>query len=105
MIGKDKIQLSILQFAYDTLLFCKYDDSMLDLLIQTVGFYEWCSGQKVNWEKSALFGVNIDESMLISTAGRFGCKAGSLPFIYLGLPLEGCPKNMHSGSLLLTKSI
>lgn len=32
VVGKDRIHVSILQCADDTLLFCKYDDGMLDKL-------------------------------------------------------------------------
>lgn len=40
LVGKDKMHLLILQFADDTLLFCKNDDAMLDILIQTISFFE-----------------------------------------------------------------
>ena len=92
LVGQDKVHLSILQFADDTLLFCKYDDGMLDSLIQTDGLYEWCLGQKVNWEKSGLYGVNIEEDIVNCTATRLKCQAGKLPFLYLGLPLGRYPK-------------
>lgn len=29
---------------------------MFNTLIQTIEFFEWCSGLKINWEKLALFG-------------------------------------------------
>lgn len=51
MVGKDNIHISILQFADDTLLFCKDNDSMLITLRKTVELFEWILGQKVNWEK------------------------------------------------------
>ncbi|KAA0068198.1 hypothetical protein E5676_scaffold392G00980 [Cucumis melo var. makuwa] len=38
----------------------------------------------VNWEKSALCGVNVDEIELMSTASSLGCKADHLPLFYLG---------------------
>lgn len=44
LVGKDKIHLSILQFADNTLLFCKNDNNMLNTPIQTIGFFEWYSG-------------------------------------------------------------
>lgn len=46
------------------------------------------SGQKVNWEKSALCGVNVDEIELMSTASSLGCKADHLPLFYLGVGTE-----------------
>lgn len=80
LVGKDKVHLSILQFA-DSLLFCKYDEAMLVILIQTIGLFEWCSGQKVNWEKSPLYRVNVDEATLNSTSSRLNCTSGKLPFV------------------------
>ena len=43
--------------------------------------------KKVNWEKSALSGVNVGEEDLFQTANLIGCKAEKLLIIYLGLPL------------------
>lgn len=60
VVGKEKVHISILQFADNTLLFCKYEDVMLDNLRKILDLLEWCSGQRINWEKSALCGVNID---------------------------------------------
>ena len=94
IVGKNKVHVPILQFADDTLLFCKYDFDMLEVLRKTIEFFEWCSGQKVNWEKSALCGLNIDDSEVKSTAARLNCKAEKLPLMYLGLPLGGHPKKM-----------
>lgn len=58
-MGQDKVHVSILQFPDDTPLFCKYDDDMLDIIIQTIEFLEWCLSQKVNCEKPALHGINV----------------------------------------------
>lgn len=47
-----------------------------------------------------LFGRNlhfvrlIDEDQQLSTAARLNCKVEHLPFMYLGLPLGGCPKKV-----------
>lgn len=93
-VGRDKIHVSILQYADDTLIFCKDDDDMLAKLKEIIDLYEWCSGQKVNWEKSALVGVNMEEQICISAAANLNCKVGNLPFSYLGLLLGGYPKKM-----------
>lgn len=45
--------------------------------------------QKVNWEKSALYGVNVEEDELKNMPGKMGCSAKMMPFLYLGLPLGG----------------
>ena len=82
------------QFADDTLLFCNYDSSMMDNLRQTLELFELCSSQKVNWVKLALCGTNVAESELLSMAAILKCKVDHLPFIYLGLPLGGYPRQI-----------
>lgn len=37
MVEKDKVHVSILQFADNTLLFCKYDEAMLESSSKLVG--------------------------------------------------------------------
>lgn len=100
IVGKKKVHVPILQFAEDTLLFCKYDDGMLTNLRQTIALFEWCSGQKVNWEKSALFGINVEDKKLLSTTTSLNCKANHLPCHYLGLPLGGYPKSVSFWHIL-----
>lgn len=38
LVGKDKVHVSLLQLADDTLLFYKYDSTMIDILKQTIEF-------------------------------------------------------------------
>ena len=102
-MGKDLIHLPLLQFADDTLFFCKFDDQMLLKLKEAIRPFEWCSGQKVNWEKSTLSGVNIPEDILLQTANRIGYKAENLPIIYVGLPLGGYPQRQELWQLVIDR--
>jgi hypothetical protein len=45
------------------------------------------AGLKVNYSKSCLVPINLDDYQLHLLANIFGCSVGSLPFAYLGLPL------------------
>jgi hypothetical protein len=45
------------------------------------------TGSKVNYSKSCIMPINLDESRLLHFANTFSCKTGTLPFTYLGLPL------------------
>lgn len=89
-VGMDNIHIPMLQFADDTLLFCKYDN-MLENLKQTIKLFEWCSDQKVNWDKSTLRGINVEEIDLLSTEALWD-EGRSPPLIYLKLPLGGYTK-------------
>lgn len=51
-VDKDNIQVSILQFADDMFLFCKFYDSMFNVLTQTLALFKKCAKLKVYWEKS-----------------------------------------------------
>ena len=93
IVGKDKVHVSLLQFVDDTLIFCKNDEAMMEILRKTLVLCEWCSGQKVNWKRSAICGINIEERMINETASRLRCKIEKLPFMYLGLPLGSYPKS------------
>lgn len=44
-MGKDKIHIPILQFADDTLIFCKYDNDMVVALSKIIELFEWSLGQ------------------------------------------------------------
>ena len=93
VVGKDRIHIPILLFSDDTLLFCKFNEEMVENLRKTLLVFEWYSGQKINWENSAICGINIEDSKILSTSNNLNCKVESLPFTYLGLPLGGYPKN------------
>jgi hypothetical protein len=45
------------------------------------------TGLQVNYSKSCLLLINIDEQRLAFLANTFGCAVGTLPFTYLGLPV------------------
>jgi hypothetical protein len=51
--------------------------------------FEEVSGLKVNFNKSLLTGVNIPSSWLSEAASVLNCKTGTIPFVYLGLPIGG----------------
>lgn len=50
------------------------------------------SGFKVNFNKTKLFGINVDEAFISSGAEFLICKIRVLPFKYLGLPIGANPR-------------
>ena len=51
--------------------------------------FEALSGLKVNVSKSLLVGVNVASNWLSEAALVLNCRVGSIPFVYLGLPIGG----------------
>ncbi|XP_023916416.1 uncharacterized protein LOC112028013 [Quercus suber] len=88
-VGREEgisLAVSHLLFADDTLIFCSADlDQVLFLRIILIWF-EAVSGLKINLGKSELVPVgmvdNLDLLLIV-----LGCKQGTLPMKYLGLPL------------------
>ena len=88
------IVISHLQFADDTLLMGVKSWANGRTLRAVLFLFEAMSGLKVNFHKSMLFGVNIDESWVHEATSVMSCKIGRLPFIYLGLPIFGDPRRL-----------
>jgi hypothetical protein len=81
---QDRVSVSHLLFADDTLVFCGADASQVGHIGALLVCFEAASGLKVNWSKSGLIPVgsagNVDQ-----LAGILGCGTGNLPLKYLGL--------------------
>jgi hypothetical protein len=77
----------ILQYADDTLIFmegCARQLVFLKSLLQT---FATSTGLKVNYSKSMMIPINIEDRKMSILANTLGCSIGSMPFTYLGLPL------------------
>ncbi|KAG9441971.1 hypothetical protein H6P81_017825 [Aristolochia fimbriata] len=85
VISEDFLPLA--QFADDTILFGVGTEDEILRWKALIGLFELASGQKVNWLKSAIYGFNLTRDSLEGMANLLGCRIGSLPDTYLGLPL------------------
>lgn len=95
-MGTNGISLTHLQFADDTLIFCNNNLEELREIKRILRFFQVMSGLKINFDKSMIFGINIPASFIPLYAQAFGCKQGSLPTKYLGLPLGANPKRIST---------
>ena len=73
-------------YADDTLLFCRSDNDELKFISWTLMWFEAVSGLKINLNKSEILPIGPVANME-ELASELGCKIGSLPTTYLGLPL------------------
>jgi hypothetical protein len=53
------------------------------------------TGLRVNFNKSNIYPINVDQGKMEILTQTFGCKIGSYPFTYLGLPLGPNKPNME----------
>jgi hypothetical protein len=84
--GQDRVNVSHLLFADDTLVFCGANASQIRHLGALLVCFEAAAGLKVNLSKSVLIPVGHVEDVG-QLAGLLGCGYGEVPLKYLGLPL------------------
>jgi hypothetical protein len=77
----------IVQYADETLLFLEACPRQLLALKAILNTFATSTGLRVNYQKSNIYPVNVDQDIMEILANTFGCQIGSYPFIYIGLPL------------------
>lgn len=95
-----EVRLTHLQFADDTLIIGEKSWLNVQTMREVLLLFEEVSGLKVNFHKSMLIGVNVDDSWLTEAAMVMNYCRGSMSFVYLGLPIGG-----HSKKLCFWKPI
>jgi hypothetical protein len=77
-----------LQYTDDTLLFLEHDYMLACHLKWLMACFEKLCGMKINYSKSDMTTINLDEDESANYAKIFYCKLGNFPFKYLGVPLH-----------------
>jgi len=95
--------VSHLQFADDTLILGDKSWANIRAMRAILLLFQSLSGLKVNFSKSCLVGVNVASSWLSEAAMVLNCKVGSVPFVYLGMPIGGNPRRLSFWELLLNR--
>ncbi|RVW19306.1 LINE-1 reverse transcriptase-like [Vitis vinifera] len=92
--GRMELNISHLLFADDTIIFCEARKENMTFLSWILAWFEAASGLRINLAKSELIPVG-DVEEIEEMAVELGCRVGSLPNVYLGLPL-GVPHKASS---------
>jgi hypothetical protein len=77
-----------LQYADDTILFLDRDLDKLRNMKTILSSFELMSGMRVNYNKSELIPMNVEDQEVGEIASVFGCPVGTFPIKYLGIPLH-----------------
>jgi hypothetical protein len=77
-----------LQYADDTLLFLEDNLEKADNLKWLLLCFEQMTGMRINFDKSDLLTVRVEESRINEYSKIFCCKKGEFPIKYLGVPLH-----------------
>ncbi|XP_057739856.1 uncharacterized protein LOC130956947 [Arachis stenosperma] len=103
MVGMDNVELSHLQFADDTILFCPQETETLVNYKRLLRCFELMSGLSINFEKSSLISVNCEKEWVTNMCGLLGCGEAVLPVRYLGIPLGANPRLVKTWKPIIDK--
>ncbi|OAY73430.1 LINE-1 reverse transcriptase [Ananas comosus] len=99
----DDSRVHIIQFADDTFFFCEAKKRFMRNLIFLWKLFEWASGMRINKDKSEIFYLGSAEGKASRLAHILGCKLGTLPTKYLGLPLTTRPPSKEDWRGIISK--
>ncbi|XP_072077796.1 uncharacterized protein [Arachis hypogaea] len=103
LVGRDNIELSHLQFADDTILFCPSEEETIRNYKRLLRCFEMMSGLSINFDKSNLIPVNCEQSWAQQMCRLLGCKEAYLPVRYLGISLGANPRLVKTQKPVIDK--
>ncbi|XP_016178055.1 uncharacterized protein LOC107620404 [Arachis ipaensis] len=103
LVGKDNIELSHLQFADDTILFCPPEEETIRNYARLLRCFEMMSGLSINFDKSSLIPINCEQPWTHNMCNLLGCKEANLPMRYLGISLRVNPRRVSTWKTVIDK--
>jgi len=100
--GSNSLEITHLQYADDTLVFCDAEEEQLRFLRIILVLFEGISGLHINWRKSHIYPINEVYNMEQLTF-VLGGEVGSLPTTYLGMPLGARSKSKEIWNSVIEK--
>ncbi|CAL5415136.1 unnamed protein product [Camellia sinensis] len=102
-VGSSELIITHLQFADDTIIFCEAEWEEVVAVKRILRCFELMSGLKINFHKSKVCGVGVQEDIVQVFANKLNCLSQKLPMSYLGLPLGANPRRKASWKPVLDK--
>lgn len=93
----------ILQYADDTLIIMEGCPNQILHLKSLLHTYAISTGLHVNYSKSMMVPINMSAERRNVLAQTFGCSVGTLPFTYLGMPLDLTKPKVEAFLPMVTK--
>ncbi|XP_028099858.1 uncharacterized protein LOC114299337 [Camellia sinensis] len=103
VVGDREVNISYLQFADDTILFCEAEWVEIVAMKRILRCFEVISGLKINFHKSLICGVGVDDGLVEEFAAKLNCLSQKLPLKYLGMPLGANPGRKQAWQLMLDR--
>ncbi|PNX80406.1 cysteine-rich receptor-like protein kinase, partial [Trifolium pratense] len=90
------LQVQILQFADDTILMGEGSWENLWTIKTVLRGFELVSGLKINFTKSKLYALNVDDRFLAAGSAFLSCRSDVIPFKFLGIPVGANPRRRET---------
>ncbi|PNX65997.1 ribonuclease H [Trifolium pratense] len=88
----NELKFHTLQFADDTVIVGEGNWDNLWSIKTVLRSFELVSGLKVNFFKSKLYGINLEDNFLSAASEFLHCGVDSIPFRFLGIPVGSNPR-------------
>ncbi|GKB63320.1 reverse transcriptase domain, reverse transcriptase zinc-binding domain protein [Tanacetum coccineum] len=85
-IGSNREVVSYLQYVDDTIFIGEWNKENARSLMCILKCFEEVSGLRINFNKSKLYGIGVNDVEVIEMSRWMRCGIGEFPFTYLGLP-------------------
>ncbi|GKV01050.1 hypothetical protein SLEP1_g13646 [Rubroshorea leprosula] len=92
-VGNRSFSISHLQYADDTILFGRASEENVWAMKGILRAFELVSGLEINFNKSQLVGIGVEDDWLNKMSWVLCCKKGTLPIKYLGITIGGSCKS------------
>lgn len=102
-MGSNGLKVSHLQFADDTILFCEAEWVEVVNIKRILRCFEILSSLKINYHKSVICGIGVDDGLLHEFANRLNCLHQKLLLKYLGMRLGANPGRKSTWKPVLDK--
>lgn len=102
-VGKNRVEVSMLQFTDDTLIFCPNEEEIMDKWWEILRAILDGASLSMNLTKTSIIGINLDDEKVNDRAIKMGCRVENFPINYLGFVLGGNQKRVAFWDPLVDK--
>lgn len=102
-VSKGGTKITHLQYADDTIIFCSPRLDHLTNIKKVLILFQLVLGLQVNFHKSSLYGINMEDQWIQEATSTLLCKVGKFPLSYLGLPLGGSVSKLEAWAPIIQK--
>ncbi|GAU32897.1 hypothetical protein TSUD_393180 [Trifolium subterraneum] len=81
-------------FADDTILMREDTWDNIQTIKTILRSFELVSGLKINFVKSKIYAINVDERLLAAGSSFLSCRSEAIPFKFLGIPVGANPRSL-----------